>query len=113
MGYSCTQDASYMLGVISHMFATDGNPNVLTIRGRQYFFERGREQADGAITGSLFKMLPNDMAQRAGRVRIEADGRINAFPAMSVQDCREALATFQDMTARNPSKLREWSIGRI
>ena len=53
MGYSCSRDAANTLGVIGKMFATDGNPNTLTIKNQRYFFERGGEQRDGAITGSL------------------------------------------------------------
>jgi hypothetical protein len=52
MGYSCSRDAANTLGVIGKMFATDGNPNTLTIKNQGYFFERGGEQRDGAITGT-------------------------------------------------------------
>ena len=113
MGYSCTQDASHMLGVISKMYATDGNPNILTIKGKQFFFERGREQNDGSITGNLFQMLPNDMARKAGSVKIDADGQIARFPGMLKDEREEAENTFCDLRARNPQLLSAWAIGRI
>lgn len=111
MGYSCTVDANNTLGVIEHMFATDGNPNVLTIRGEQYFFERGREQEDGAITGQLMRMLPGEYCERAGAVRIAADGEIIRFPALSRAEKQEAMNTVRDMSARNPQLLRRWATG--
>ena len=37
MGYSCSRDAANTLGVIGKMFATDGNPNTLTIKNQRYF----------------------------------------------------------------------------
>lgn len=113
MGYSCSQDASHTLGVIGHMFATNGNPNILTIRGTQYFFERGRENADGAITGKLMEMLPDDYCQSVGRVRIESDGTITRFPRLKVMETVEAENTRRDMEARNPSLLRQWAMGRL
>lgn len=111
MGYSCTVDANNTLGVIEHMFATKGNPNILTIRGSQYFFERGKEQEDGAITGQLMLMLPNDYCQRIGSVKINADGSIARFPKLSKAEKQEAENTVRDMQARNPQLLRHWATG--
>lgn len=113
MGYSCTRDASNMLGVIGRMLATDGNPNVLTIRGKQYFFERGREQEDGAITGSLMAMLPNEYCRKVGTVRINPDGTIARFPGLTKAAKQQAETTFRDMSARNPQLLSSWANGRI
>jgi hypothetical protein len=113
MDYSCTTDASYTLGIIGHMFATDGNPNVLTIRGERYFFERGREQSDGAITGTLMLMLPDDYCRKVGTVRIEPDGRITRFPKLSATEKQEVWDTLHDLGARNPHLLSAWAMGRI
>lgn len=82
MGYSCTKKAADTLERIGKAFATDGNPNILTIGGRQYFFERGREQSDGAITGALFLSEPGPWASAVGSVRINADGTIARFPKL-------------------------------
>lgn len=113
MGYSCTKDASNMLGVIGKFYATNGNPNVLTIKGEQYFFERGKEQGDGAVTGTLWRMLPDDMARKVGSVRIEPDGTLSRLPASSAVEREEIQATFADMSARNPQLLSAWASGRI
>lgn len=106
MGYSCTRDASNMLGVIGRMFATNQNPNILTIKGREYFFERGREQADGAITGTLMLDTQDGHCRKAGSVRIEPDGSISKFPALSKDERIEAINTLRDMEARNPQLLQ-------
>lgn len=113
MGYSCTQDASHTLGVIGRMFATDKNPNILTIKKTQYFFERGKEQTDGAITGSLMEMLPDNYCQKVGTVRIEPDGTITRFPKLTATDREEAQNTVRDMSAHNPQLLHAWAQGRI
>jgi len=113
MGYSCTQDAGNTLAVIGKMFATNGNPNVLTIHDVQYFFERGREQADGAITGSLYMMLSEDMCQNVGGVKIAPDGTVVKFPKLTRDEREEAANTMRDMSAQNPSLLHSWSLGRV
>jgi len=91
MGYSCTKDAANMLGVIGRMFATDGNPNILTIGKDQYFFERGK----------------------VGNVRIEPDGTLTRFPHLRMVEKEEIRNTFADMSARNPQLLSAWACGRI
>ena len=113
MGYSCTKDASLTLGVIGHDYATDGNPNVLTIHGEQYFFERGQEQEDGAITGTLMLMLPGDYCRKAGSVRIEPDGTLTRFPKLKAFERSEITNGMRDMAARNPQLLNSWAMGRI
>lgn len=116
MGYSCTRDAADTLAVIGHHFATDGNPNVLTIgtiQRKQYFFERGQEQDDGAITGTLMVMLPDDMCKSVGSVRIQPDGTIARFPKLIAVDRREIENDMRDMQARNPQLLRQWGMGTL
>jgi len=113
MGYSCSRDAANTLGVIGKMFATDGNPNTLTIKNQRYFFERGGEQRDVAITGTLYRMLPNEMCRKVGPTRINADGTIARFPVMSEAERAEAVNTMRDVSARNPQLLHAWTCGRI
>jgi hypothetical protein len=61
-----------------------------------YFFQWGREQADGAITGTLLMCVTaageptfasddsdDGYARRVGVVRIEADGTVSRFPHLS------------------------------
>jgi len=111
MGYSCTQDADYTLGVIRKAYGDPATGNVLILRGERYFYERGRENDDGAITGKLWRMLPDDGATVAGTFRIASDGTIDRFPRLSSVQKREIENTFRDMQARNPQLLRAWSMG--
>jgi hypothetical protein len=113
MGYSCTRDASLALGCVRHIFGDPKQGNVLSIKGKQYFFERGRENADGAITGTVFLMLPGDMARKAGTFRIEPDGTVRRFAGLSATNREEATNTFRDMSARNPQLMHSWAIGTI
>ena len=113
MGYSCSRDAANTLGVIGKMFATDGNPNTLTIKNQRYFFERGGEQRDGAITGTLYRMLPNEMCRRVGPTRINADGTIARFPVITAADRVEAVSTMRDLSASNLQLLHAWTSGRL
>ena len=84
MGYSCTAAAMDTLqalmrrhnhGRSSNTFSTDAGKTV-------YFQEIGREQRDGAVTGTVHKMHSNDTASPAGTFRIEPDGRVSRFPGI-------------------------------
>jgi hypothetical protein len=111
MGYSCSRDATYSLGVIRHMFRSEDSSNVLYIKGNNYFFERGKEQADGAVTGSVFLMLAGDRCHKVGSFRIDEDGRVARFPGLTMADRAEVYSTLVDMRARNPQLLSAWSMG--
>ena len=114
MGYSCTRDAQDTLGVIAKMFGrADKGSNTLVIGAEEYFYERGREQADGAITGELFLMLPGETCRRVGGFKIAPDGRIVRFPRLTKAHKEEAWALALDMRARNPMLLHSWSFGKI
>lgn len=113
MGYSCRQDAQDTLAVISRRFATDGNPNIWTIgtvQRKQYFFERGREHDDGAITGTLMVILEGDYCKSVGSVRIEGDGTITLFPKLIARDRVELEHEARDLRARNPQLLNSWQV---
>lgn len=113
MGYSCRRDAQDTLAVISRRFATDGNPNIWTIgtvERKQYFFERGQEQDDGAITGQLMVILPDDMCRPVGSVRIDGDGTIARFPKLIARDRVELEHEARDLRARNPHLLNSWQV---
>lgn len=114
MGYSCTQDASLALGNLWHFYFVEGNGgNVVTIRGKQYFYEHGREQGDGAVTGTVLMMLGGDYARKVGTFRIEPDGTVSRFAGSTARERKEINNTFRDMQARNPRLLQSWSYGRI
>lgn len=106
MGYSCAAAASDMLGVINKMCGLkDG---VLHIDGGEYFFERGREQNDGAVTGQLMKMVGENFCRPAGGVRINPDGSIARFPKFTAKDKAEALRI---LLTTDPQLIRTWSMG--
>jgi hypothetical protein len=85
MGYSCTKDASDMLGYIRNQFGDGKTSNGLVIRGESYFYEIGKEQTDGAITGTLFMNTLPGSCRKVGSFRINADGTIARFPRI----CRD------------------------
>jgi glucose/arabinose dehydrogenase len=59
---------------------TARSSNAWDYKGQTYFYQIGRENADGAITGTVFRNLPDgEHCRRAGRVRIEPDGTISAW----------------------------------
>lgn len=108
MGYSCTADAAHMLGVIESIYATN-NDCTMTIDGNQFFFERGQEHGDGAVTGYLMLMIPNSgYCSKAGDVRINPDGTIARFPHIDKKHCAKVFA---DLKQSNPARLNAMSYG--
>jgi hypothetical protein len=113
MGYSCTKDASDMLGLIRHSFSDGKTSNGLTIGGRSYFYEVGRENADGSITGSLYMDVDESNARIVGRFKVNADGRVLRFPRIT-RDQRVALMfKFGELQRTNPMLLSSYSHGSI
>lgn len=106
MGYSCTKDAGDMVGVINKMCGL--KEGTLHIDGERYFFERGREQGDGAVTGTLMKMVGENLCRPAGGVRINPDGSIARFPKFTANDKAEALKILR---TTDPQLIRTWSMG--
>ncbi len=81
MGYSCTAIADRVLEFILNDLnknVGNGTSNGWFNNGDKYFFERGRENDDGAITGQIFLFRAND-CWVAGSVRIEPNGKITRF----------------------------------
>lgn len=107
MGYSCTRDAGNMLGVIRKICG-GMEDNILRIDGKKYFFERGRENADGAVTGTLMVMLDDNYCRKAGGVRINPDGTIARFPGFTAKDKAEAERILKTV---DPQVIRGWAMG--
>lgn len=86
MGWSCTRMAGDRLRAISNAcIAQTGSQNVFKVGEDTYFFETGRERPDGAITGQVWKNLPEEpgkpqMAKKSCSFRIEPDGSMNVGP---------------------------------
>jgi hypothetical protein len=84
VGYSCTALASSTLDALQERFRHDGSGNTYSTDGgrTRFFWERGREQPDGAMTGTIIRWLDNEDARRAGSYRIDPDGTIVRFPGI-------------------------------
>lgn len=91
MGYSCSALASLTMdGMFAEMEKTcppaDKTSNGWIFKGNSYFFERGREQDDGAITGSVYRHGDNNngiakgFCRRVGSVKILSNGQIKSWP---------------------------------
>ena len=112
MGYSCTKDASDMLGLIRHSF-TDGTSNGLAIAGKTYFYDIGEEHADGRITGKLYEHDSENSARNVGRFCITAAGDIACFPRIKRGQKIALWFRFQELRRTNPMKLSSYSYGAI
>lgn len=105
MGWSCTDLALRSLNALHEILKSEGAaPNSPTSNGwhdrhdREYFYETGRENADGSITGTVYrveggKAQAKRLAHKAGSFRIEPDGRVTWFPTASAINRREAAIT--------------------
>ncbi|MEE8536904.1 MAG: hypothetical protein V3S71_02780 [Acidobacteriota bacterium] len=115
MGYSCTASANNALDFLMDMITDpNGSSNTWTHDFAAYFFERGDENADGSITGTVYRSEKLtvteaykkhyahvaaevgdeiDVAYTAGSVRIEPDGKVTRFsrlPAWARANVNEA-----------------------
>ena len=96
MGYSCAAKADYVLNT----FRGDGESSN-TWRGpdgREYFYEVGRENRDGAITGSVWCMD----GYRKGSFRIARDGRIERAPCGLKDRLSEVVGIANYLKAHEP-----------
>lgn len=82
MGWSCTQLAGATLRNASmRCRGMTGASNTWKHKGTEYFFETGKEQRDGAITGEVVKSLGNGLCRTVGRFRIAPNGEVASGPA--------------------------------
>jgi len=83
MGYSCNARCSYVMDSISNWIYEKGNTgssNTWKTPKGTFFYERGRENKDGAITGTVFKMTDEGMHCKAvGSYKIDPNGKIVRF----------------------------------
>jgi hypothetical protein len=102
MGYSCTAAANYTLDAIGELI---GSPSSNGMPNGDGFFEIGRENADGAITGTVWRKLNaaerarfahldalDDRVQRRGSFRIDESGKVRRFPGLPATLLRQAEA---------------------
>jgi hypothetical protein len=114
MGYSCTAKASLVMDAVQAIMDRD-NPNRVSNALPNGFWEIGREQADGAITGTVWKTVRKytdaeraaeaakmgehckpewvgDPVVRTGSFKVSADGKIVRFPQLTKRQKAEAEA---------------------
>jgi len=78
MGYSCTAAADDAYGSIQAMFPSKSN-FWTGDDGKEYFLEQGKENRDGAITGTVIQMN-GQYGKKVGSLRIEPSGYVTRFP---------------------------------
>lgn len=111
MGYSYAARAGFTLDAIQEKFRQENSGNVFSTDGGKttYFHERGREQADGAATGTVQKNLPDNFCRKAGSYRIEPEGNITRFPGVPRKFWPELEAASDkryDQTFHRPDTIR-------
>lgn len=85
MGYSCAAKASLVLECLGEILLSGKDAscpsNHLPNGG---FWEIGREQADGSITGKCWKPWPQDPTRviSGGSFKIDSEGKIVRFPGV-------------------------------
>lgn len=119
MGYSSTAKASYTLDAIGKLIAAKTS-NGMPDGG---FYEVGREQADGAITGTVYRTWPALplRCERRGSFRIEPDGAVKRFPGLPAALLRKAeqmgaatyKANYGTWQERGAAFLAEMESGRV
>ena len=97
MGYSCTAKASFTEEGVSHFIAIEfpalKSSNAMPDGG---FYERGREQDDGSITGTVWRLLNakekrqwahlpdvDERVHKRGSYRIDPEGKIVRWPGLN------------------------------
>lgn len=104
MGYSATAKAMKVLDT----FKSDtGMSNTWIRDGVAHFFEIGRENADGSITGTVWRGTFGDVramgyAYRQGSFKIDADGHILRAPAGMRQHLDEQRGLAEYLKAHEP-----------
>lgn len=84
MGWSARADACETVDAWTRAcVAQTGQQNVYQTfdSDARYFYEIGREQADGSITGSVFRFVDETHVRRAGSFKIGPDGNVIRWPA--------------------------------
>jgi hypothetical protein len=101
MGYSCGALAGLVHeAMLVQLQASSSNDhktgNTWDVRGVAHFDERGRENDDGAVTGTVYRMIPAGgdtfHARRVGGYRIEPNGKVTRWPTSTAANRATAEA---------------------
>lgn len=104
MGYSSTAIAGLAFDAMLEQLKAASDKEIAVsngwrAKGQEFFSERGREQHDGAVTGTVWR---NDEStcHKVGGYRIDADGTVKRFatstPAMRETARNVALAKYAE-----------------
>jgi len=89
MGYSCTAAANQTHKTfLDNSFGQTGIQGSYKHKGNIYFEEIGRENKDGAITGSIYLVI-DKLCYKKGSYRIEPSGTITRGSYGFKNMCRE------------------------
>jgi hypothetical protein len=81
MGYSCASKAACRIEVISEVcIQQTGSHNVYLAKGKRYFFQVGKEQSDGSITGSIWLLTSENFCKKTANFKICPEGRLVRGP---------------------------------
>lgn len=83
MSYSCTANASTTMQEIFNVSGSNSSNSWEGNNGFVYFAEIGRERADGAITGSVYKIMKDGRGMPSGGFRIDPNGFVKRFPCLN------------------------------
>jgi len=98
MGWSCTAKAHFTLDALKEILRGNLNSSnsieSLRVGGHFGFWECGREQPDGSITGTVWKPWETDPTRvtKAGSFKIDPEGKVLRFPGTSKEVRAEAEA---------------------
>ena len=111
-----------MLGLIRNQFGDGKTSNGLVMRspradsdtsGHSYFYEVGKEQIDGSITGTLFQNVDESHARRVGSFKINANGSLARFPRIRRDMMKSLYFRFLELRRTNSMLLSSYSYGAI
>lgn len=123
MGWSCRVDASKVTDLWTAMcVASTGSSNVWKV-GNDYYMDEmsNKEHADGGITGTIMKFLPNtpegtvDLSKPGSAVkvstyRINGDGTVKRGPAFLKALAKEAATlTYEECSKRRWAATDAWN----
>jgi hypothetical protein len=72
--------------IMNNVERVDNSSNTWKYKGNNYFYEIGREQDDGSITGSVYSMKGN----ARDSFKINSSGIIERFPMVNLESKRLA-----------------------
>ncbi len=83
MGYSCSTKANMVLDSLIILLQSSSpkinSSNTWEKKGIKFFYEIGKENIDGAITGIVQRFVGDNLCKVSGSFRIESNGKITRF----------------------------------